>query len=153
MIWRSLTFIGLGLTSGILGMWVAEREPPITIESVEVLTTRVRAGEDFKARFHVTRRKLCAVRVERMLVDGESGRHPLATTDLSGPPGPLGHDSYVSLVSVPEKAAPGHARYRANAIYRCNPLHGLWPIVDVGQDLEFEILPAELRTGQSHVHD
>lgn len=140
MIWRTLTMIGFGLTSGILGIMVGDREPPTVIDRTEVLTPELHPGESLRVRFEVFRRKSCYVRVERMLLDGESARFVLPTTELSGAPGPLGKDMYISVVPIPSDVHPGLGRYRAITTYKCNPMHSLWPIIAVADDVTFTIL-------------
>lgn len=139
MIWRVLTFIGVAFTAGVLGTWAGERDTPVYIRSVNVLTPVVRPGADLRIRYHVYRRDNCRTTLQRVLLDHQLTRYILDDIVLWSAPGPLGDDEYTSAVPLPVKFAPGVANYRAVTKYECNPVHYFWPIVRVASDLEFKV--------------
>ena len=51
----------------------------------------------------------------------------------------MGRDEYITLIPISTRAVPGKASFRAVNIYYCNPLHTLWPIVEVLPPAAFEI--------------
>lgn len=140
MIWRALTLTTCGALAGVIGVMIGDREPPTVIDRTEVLTPIVAPGDNLRIHYEVYRRKSCHIRVERMLLDGENARFMLPATELSGAPGPLERDSYVSVIPIPTEVTHGVGRYRAITTYKCNIIHSMfWPITVVGSDVVFEI--------------
>jgi hypothetical protein len=140
MIWRALTLIGCSITAGIAGVMIGDREPPTVIDKTEILTPVVAPGENLRIRYEVYRRRSCHTRVERILLDGENARFVLPVTELSGAPGLLERDAYVSVIPIPTDATRGVGKYRAITTYKCNVIHSLfWPIIVVGNDAVFTI--------------
>lgn len=140
MIWRSFTLIGLGLTAGMLGVWLGDREPPTVSAKLEPVVLRVPPGGNLNVRYSVYRTRSCPLRVERLLIDSQNVRYVLPATEFSAAPGPLGEDSYISMVPLPQGISEGTAHYRAITIYKCNPLHSIWPIVVTAPDVEFYVV-------------
>jgi hypothetical protein len=89
----------------------------------------------------VDRRKLCALQVERIIIDFAKIRYVLEDVIFSAPPGDLGRDEYVTPVPVPVQTELGPAELKVHKLYRCNPFHWLWPIVSDGMDFHFDVVP------------
>lgn len=140
MIWKALSVIGFAGTAGLLGVWAGDREPPTVSADLRPVSVEVPPGGELKVRYTVFRTRSCPLRVERMLFDSTGTRYILPSTEFSSAPGPLGNDSYISMVPLPINISPGPARYRAITIYKCNPIHSIWPIVAQAQDVEFMVI-------------
>lgn len=138
MIWRVMTAIGFGATAGVLGWWIAQRTPPVDLIEWELLTPVVRPGQDLKVRYSVLRRESCETRYQRTYRDGEGARFVLDEHILIST-GPMGRDSYVSLVTISHRAVQGDATFRGVIMYNCNPVHSIWPIVQVLPPVKFRI--------------
>lgn len=139
MIWRVLTFTGFGLTAGVIGMWMSERTPPVDILDVQVVTPVVRPGADLRIKYSVYRRANCRSQFQRTYRDYDEVRYALEPVDIWMSPAPLGRDEYVSVVPISPKAAQGQAAFRAITVYVCNPIHNVWPIVQVAAEASFVI--------------
>jgi hypothetical protein len=46
-------------------------------------------------------------------------------------------------VPIPVAMEPGKAQLRMQKIYRCNPLHWIWPIWNEGMIFDFDVLPGD----------
>ena len=139
MIWRIFTFTGLSLTAGVLGYWAADRVPPTDIISHRIITPKVRPGEDFKIQYTAYRRVSCHSEFQRVYRDGDGTRFTEPPVNILVSPAPLGHDEYITATPISVKAAPGNASFRAITIYICNPIHKIWPIIQIMPIIEFEI--------------
>lgn len=139
MIWRTVTFLTIGTAAGFLGVWLGDKEPPTISAELKPVSISVPPGGDLRVRYTVFRTRSCPLKVERMLFDSTGTRYILPSTEFSAAPGPLGKDSYISIVPLPVNIAAGKAKYRAITTYRCNPIHSIWPIVTTAPDVEFEV--------------
>jgi hypothetical protein len=137
MFWRTTTLLTVGAVGSVLGMWAADRDAPIDIVQAEVLTPVVKPGGEFCLQYEVVRRGSCRTRLQRILYDGTRERYVLPDVDLWAAAGPQGRDHYKTCAPVPAKFAPGAASYRQMTEYACNPLHNIWPIVHVADELHF----------------
>jgi hypothetical protein len=130
MIWRAPSLILLGLAAGAMGYWSADREDPVTIESIRALTSSVAAGGKVEIQMRVDRHRSCHLHVEHLLVDARGQRQILPDLDFDALPGPLGADTFSDLYEVPATFAPGTACYRRISSYVCNPIQRYFaPIV------------------------
>jgi hypothetical protein len=124
-----------------MGHWVSDREPPTTVIRTELIPLKPYPGGEVQVRYFVRRYRACATRVERLLFDAQQLRIPLPVRDFATSPGPVGDDSYVVSVPIPDSAMPGPARYRILTTYVCNPWHNIVPIVVSASDVMFTIQP------------
>lgn len=130
----AVTFVGTA------AVWATDRDPPVTINEVKVLTPIVQQDGDFIISYDLERQQVCQTEAQRTIFDG-------ANVEIDYLPdrreafGPVTkHDVKSVKVHVPLSATPGTARYRVVAVYRCNPLHQIWPIVRVLVDQYFTII-------------
>lgn len=128
--------------------WLADREPPWIRIWGEIQPTR--AGDLFSVHWHTTplsRECPGTLQVEvmsgyvvwpvlRRQVNSELN---IGQIDYIAPPWPL-------AISVPR----GTAKYRVTSFWFCNWMQEWlnWPIIQVGPDVEFEVLPAEIPLNQ-----
>lgn len=139
MMWRIATFSGFGLMAGILGMWASERTPPVDILDAAVLTPFVQPGDDLRLRYTVYRRANCRTKFQRTYRDYQEVRYIVEDVDIWLSPAPLGRDEYVSIIPISPRAAQGQASFRALTVFICNPLHHIWPIVQIAAEGSFVI--------------
>lgn len=134
--------VGL-LIVGFLTWSATDRDLPVTIKLMRVLPPLVAAGDEVNVEFTVMRNRLCTVRGEGYIFDGDKVRWPYPPSE----PKMLSEDleveeSYAIKRKIPDNAAPGSSKYRVSLYYNCplNPMHLLWPITDVADSLTFEIV-------------
>lgn len=127
--------------------WIIDREPPFAALGA-AQASPVRAGGTvvFIAAVRRDLDRDCTVQFSRHLIDGLGIRHDFAadprvmTADgLREMDSAMGHQLRLA-VNIPAGAAPGPATYTSDLIYRCNPVHVLWPIA-VSMPLRFHIDP------------
>jgi hypothetical protein len=135
MIWRAPTLILLGLAAGAMGYWTADREDPVTIESIRAVTPLVAPGGKVEIRMRVDRHRSCHLHVEHLLVDVNGQRQLLPDLDFDSLPGPLGLDTFSDLYEVPATFAPGMACYRRISRYECNPIQRYFAPIVVGHGI------------------
>lgn len=146
MIWRTvgvLVFLLAILGSVNLGLWVADREPPIEYEAATALATSVPQGGTIDVEFSVFRKRICPLVAKRWLYDAVGERHsiPQYTTGLKLL---AGRETYRRSITVPTAATPGPARYEVTLDYICNPLQNwIGPIQVVSPPIKFTITPSE----------
>ena len=145
MIWRVPALILIGLASGIVGLWVADRQPPTAQTQMrELLTPVVPAGGALLIRYHLQRFKLCRTTVERTITDATGIRYVLDPLSFSSLPAHVGPESYTTKVVIPKDVNPGNARYRSMATYVCNPIHSLfWPVTSQVTEVDFRVVEPE----------
>lgn len=139
MIWKIAFGAPTLFFAAIAGIWVADREPPTTVFSVQALTSEVRPGGQMRALYSVRRFRSCAVHVDRLLFDSAGERYVLEDLDFAAAPGQLGDASYTVGINIPRRFSEGAARYQAITQYVCNPLHKLSPIVVTGSPVLFDV--------------
>lgn len=142
----SAIFALAGLGSVNLGIWVADREPPIIYEDAKALAPTVEQGGTIEIEFSVFRTRICPLITKRWLYDAAKERHsiPQYTTGLKLL---AGRETYRRSITVPLAAAPGPAEYRVTLEYVCNPLQNfLGPIVVTSPPIKFRVLPARILT-------
>lgn len=128
MMFRAVFYGTAALVGATLGLWTIEREPPVVTLRTELSTPTVAPGGDLKIKLTVRRTKSCVTHVDRMLFDAEKARFPLPDLDYKKAPGPLGDDTYMTVIPVPEQMGEGPALYRSISSYQCNLVHLLWPV-------------------------
>lgn len=141
MMWRLLTMIGFAGTAGVLGLWIADREPPTFIhyDQTRAEQDSVRPGETLRVRISGYRFRACAISVSRVLYDANGTRWPVPPQNFPEPPGSLGEATFAEPVAVPCEAAVGRASYWRQTSYECNPVHWVWPITGRPVKVPFEI--------------
>lgn len=113
----------------MVGMWIADREPPTRITNAAVETSPVPRGGEYTVVINAFRVKDCASKVERAMFDAQRVRYVYEDLQFDNSPGPIGvPDLYKVRLTVPRSASPGEAKFRSQAVYICNPIHRLWPI-------------------------
>jgi hypothetical protein len=126
-----------------LGLWVADREPPIEYESAAALSPTVPQGGALEIEFSVFRKRICPLVTKRWLYDAAGERHsiPQFTTGLRLL---AGRETYKRSITVPTAAMPGTARYEVTLDYFCNPLQSwIGPIHVVSPPIKFTITPSD----------
>lgn len=151
MIWKIAVGVPTMFFAAIGGLWVADREPPTTVFSVQALTSEVRPGDQMRALYSVRRFRSCAVHVDRLLFDSAGERYVLEDIEFAAAPGPLGDASYTVGINIPRRFAEGPARYQAITQYTCNPFHKLSPIVVTGTPVSFDVKGPPLPADQSPI--
>ncbi|MGU3495947.1 hypothetical protein ACLBXM_18045 [Xanthobacteraceae bacterium A53D] len=141
MRWKIPTMIAFGALGAYIGTLIIDREPPVIVTSSQVLTPQVAPGDALKVEVEILRTRRCETTVDRIVFDAAGARHVLEPVQFSSAGGGRGEERYANLIPIPKDAAPGPARYRSIATYRCNPLHQPWPIVGEPREVAFEILP------------
>lgn len=140
MMWRIVTIASFGVIGATLGMWSADREPPVHILRANVLNQTVKPGEDLRIQYTVQRVRSCHTHIDRILYDSTNMRRDLDDVDFSASPISNGESTYIMGVAIPRNFAQGPARYRTIATYSCNPLQrNFYPIVVTNDDIEFTI--------------
>lgn len=139
LIWKLAISIPLLFFSAVLGLWVADRDPPTAVISVTPLSDTVQPGGQLRILYNVRRFRSCAVHIDRLLFDAGGERYVLEDEEFAGAPGPLGDATYTVGVNIPRRFAEGPGRYQAITEYVCNPLHHISPIVATGAPTTFTV--------------
>jgi hypothetical protein len=147
--WRITAILLFGVLtglSGFLGLWIADRDPPIALNNSRVMTPVVEPGGQLKVRYGVYRFRSCATHIDRWIFSGEAKvRTTLDDVDYQSSPVPLGPADFVAVVDIPKRIEPGPAVYRIAATYVCNPLHRIWPVKTAPPEIHFEIRVPDLQ--------
>ena len=114
--------------SGALGLWVIDREPPVTDVQSIVLNNNVTAGQIVRIRVTAYRIRQCKAIIERFIDAADNTRFLFPDVDYANP-GPTGRIETIIELTMPQRIQPGLAVLRTNAIWECNPSHKIWPIV------------------------
>ncbi|MDA5627760.1 MULTISPECIES: hypothetical protein [Agrobacterium] len=144
ILWKVIgigVFALAGVGSVNLGIWVADRDPPIIYEDAKALSPSVEQGGTIEIEFSVFRTRICPLIAKRWLTDSAKERHniPQFTTGLRLL---AGRETYRRSITVPQAAAAGPAEYRVTLEYVCNPLQKfLGPIVVTSPPVRFTVLP------------
>jgi hypothetical protein len=126
-------------SASLLGVWAGDRNPATESLVAEARPRQVPAGDFLRVAYEFRRYRLCPRDLQRTIFDGSGTRFDLGTQSRPVA-GPVGRDSYVQPIQVPDAAAPGEARYRVIILDYCNPLHRIWPLRRV-IEIPFEIVP------------
>lgn len=119
MRWRIPALILIGICSGWLGVWSADRSPPAIIKRMTVLTPQVKPGGELRIEFEVEHRGTCPLHVEHYLIDAKMARTILPDLDFATIPT---DDVHVEKYTLPMDFAPGKGCYRRISSYTCNPV-------------------------------
>lgn len=139
MITRALVIAPSALVGGVLGLWIADREPPVASTVQQVVNEPIRPGAELLVRYTVVRYRSCASQVDRLLSDAQGVRYVLDDLEFKAAPGPLGEATYTSPVPIPRTFGQGVGRYRVSVTYICNPVHRLWPITVQSREIAFMV--------------
>lgn len=125
-----------------LGWMASDRSPPFTILSEKLDSVTVRPGGELDRTITYIQRKRCFVHSDRMIVDAASVRHMLDPVEFQAGIGAVGvPQTYVLKIPIPSDIAIGPARFESTTVYKCNPLHAIWPIYSPYRPLFFEVIP------------
>lgn len=121
--------IWLGV-AGLLGYWAADRTPPVAQIENRVIGSAYPGGW-VEVTSTVLRQRSCRTLLQKVIVDGAGQRLPLPDQEWAAAPGRVGWppDTFSAFLPVPSSAQPGPATLRGIIVWRCNPLHVVWPIV------------------------
>ena len=126
-------------------IWALDRSPPLRMTSSEPVT--VQPGKWLRVVAHVERdyRRKCSANVTAVLFDSAGTRYLLGGTSEYNvqsldyidnlTPGVM-----IAAAPLSPIAAPGQGHAIISMVYRCNPLHILWPI-QVLWDIPFTVVP------------
>jgi hypothetical protein len=136
--WRTVVVLIAGMIAATLGRWVGDNGSPTQVISSRLLTPVVAPGESLKVRYTVERDRSCAVKIDRLLFDGEGVRYTLDDIESAAALGPIGRDEYTVSVQIPRGFARGRSAYRTVTTYVCNALHNVWPII-IRSEVQFDV--------------
>lgn len=83
LLWRGtgvVIFLLAVLGSVNLGIWVTDREPPITFEGARALTETVAQGGSLDVEFSVFRERICPLVAKRWLYDSNGEQHSILSS-------------------------------------------------------------------------
>lgn len=120
-----------------------DRAPPTIVTEMVPSSGRVKAGETIDIHFFVSRNAISEQKAESYLFDGAEVRWPYPTSPYRVINDTIGEDHFKVRRIIPIGATPGRARYRVVMYYArpMNPVHKIWPVVVVPDDVEFDIVP------------
>lgn len=139
MFWRTITLIAAGTLSGVLGYWAADRELPVRVTDTVLLTPVVAPGQELRIRVYGFRHKSCRSVFQRLYRDGEGARFIHDDVDIRLSTSNLGQDNWVVPLPISVTAKPGRGIFRMLTQYYCNPLHYIFPLIDMQPPMEFKI--------------
>ena len=125
--------------AGVMGVWVSDRDPPISLISVTAMNESIQPGGQLRVSYSVRRFRSCGVHIDRLLFDANAERYVLEDIDFAAAPGPLGDATYTVGINIPRRFAEGVGRYQVITRYECNPLHNFSPIVVTGPLITFTV--------------
>lgn len=135
------TALTLCAGAGILGRWIGDRSEPSITERFEILTPEVKPGEELRIKFYVRRERTgCTITVYRLILDSQQARYVLTERFFPYAPGPVGEDTYITPVVIPDGIALGPALYRTMTTFACNPIQYVWPIDQHPLDIHFNVV-------------
>ncbi|MGX1096496.1 hypothetical protein [Amorphus sp. MBR-141] len=138
--WSLLVFAAAGLcgSAGILGFWIADREPPVRFYSGAPGRAIIGGGATLEIAYDVRVERLCASTMVSVLTDSSGARFPLQ--QLSTPPPSHPSDATVIYkVLVPRRMAKGPAEHHGIAEFVCNPIHRIWPLTVKLPEIDFAV--------------
>lgn len=127
---------------GFLTLCLMDRTPPSSITQMYPSATRLHPGDEIEIHYFVMRHAVAEQKADPYLFDASGVRWEYPTTGFRVVNDDLGPDAFRVRKMIPAAATPGRARYRVVMYYRrpFNPIHWVWPVVVVPDDLEFEIV-------------
>lgn len=128
----------VGLLSGMLGLWVIDREPPNVATSYKIENTTVNPGQVLRVNVEGYRIRSCYTRIERYMFDSRKTRFLFPDVDYLDP-GKPGHFNTWFELEVPQRAYPGVATLFTNVRWECNPIHSWWPIIRSQASISFVV--------------
>lgn len=124
--------------------WLAsqaiDRQPPVIIRSITLLTPKVAVGDPVRVDYALTRLRTCETDMTWSVYDGAGEIHRFGPVHVVAP-GPPGQDQFVHAWTTPGDAAPGLGRLRVALAFSCpgNYLHAIYPVISILPDLPIEI--------------
>lgn len=127
--------------------WAFDRDPPFAITGPVTVVNAQAGGEVmFNAPVRRDLDRECSVMFARYMIDAagfrrdfDKGPRPMSAEDLRAMDKRMNRHLQIAIPTA-AGMPPGASVYTVNLLYRCNPLHALYPI-EVTMTLPFEILP------------
>ncbi len=131
------------VAAGGLGLMVSERTPPIETYERIVVTPKVRPGMHLEWKIRLFEKKRCFIHTDRTIYDSKGERYIIPPVEFhAGMGAPEQEMEYIVQVRIPYEINFGPAKLYTSTIYRCNPIHWLWPIYSLPlEPIEFEVVP------------
>ena len=104
------------------------------------MTPHVEPGGKFRLSVKVYWTKSCYSKLYRDLIDGAGKLTPY---EREVRPNEKGLRQFTVDATIPIDATPGHAAWKVRTEWFCNPIQRRWPLVDVLDPVEFEIVPSQ----------
>jgi hypothetical protein len=143
LIWSKMDVLAFMVAATVFGpliWWVADRTPPIDLETWQAFPSEVKPGDTVYRVIRVNRKRICETDPDTLIIDGAKVRWHFEEPRIAAP-GRLGIDEYRRPVIIPLQANPGPAEMRVSSTFVCNPIHRIWPIKMVHEPLKFTIVP------------
>lgn len=138
---RILVVACVVLVFGSIGFWMQDRSSPTTLLDTVVLTPKVPLRGQLDVQRTVIRHALCHTLIDRAVFDAEGRRFDLGIVAYPNGTGPLGKHTFIRPLQLPDNIMIGKARYIALICYRCNPVQNIWPVCELSEGAEFEVVP------------
>lgn len=121
---------------GMLGLWVADRDPPVVGFISTTLNGDVAPGQIVRIRTQAYRIRSCHTLIERFIVDSTNTRFTFPDVDFINP-GPAGPADTITELELPKRINTGLATIKTNVSWECNPVQSFfrWPIIDRQPDI------------------
>ena len=131
--------------SAVLAYWALDRTPPFALGSYTVFNAQAGQTAFVNASVKRTATRDCTVTFSRYLIDSQRIRHDLGGSQYMSAAAlaQMERDMPDSLrlaIKLPMDMPVGPANLVTASEYRCNPMHGMWP-VDVLLEMKLEVLP------------
>ena len=134
------TAISLAALTGIGTFAILASDRSLPVDQIANITTGVvRPAGPMVLASDVFRHRLCSTTVEFSIFDSAPNRHFLPDLDIRVPVR-LGRDHFQQELKWSAPLAPGPATLYVGLIWRCNPVHWLWPITNA-IEVPFEVVP------------
>lgn len=119
--------------------WILDRQPAASSIS-EIVSPTVKQGGLFQIRYKVVWNSSCTITAFRYVIDNMRVEWPISSDTRRVQEGPA---EFTINIPIPLAAAPGKAQYKATLLYECNPVQRFFPLEQVIQTREFEIMPGD----------
>ena len=131
--------------SAVLAYWALDRTPPFALKNYTVFNSAAGQTAFVNASVERVLTRDCTVTFSRYLVDSQRIRHEIGGAQYmsSAALNQMEQDMPGALrlaIKLPMDMPVGPANLITALEYRCNPMHGLWP-VEVLIQMKLEVLP------------
>ena len=119
-----------------------DRQPPVRMRRVTLLSPTVAAGEPVRVAYAVSRLRTCETDVNWSVYDGAQEIHRFGPLHVAAA-GLPGEDEFVHAWPTPGNAAPGRGKLRVVLAFACpgNYLQAIYPVTVVLPDVPVDITP------------